>query len=63
MACQQQKGLISTGIYEVIQIVEHFRVTNKTFVVVQCKPLDRCNDLCEKKRTIAVAEGQNLNYA
>ena len=57
------KGLIPTGVYEVIQAVEQCRITNKTFVEVQCKPLDCCDDLCEKKTTIAVADGQNLKYA
>jgi galactokinase len=63
MACQQQKGLIPTVDYEGIQAVEECRIAHKTFVEVQCKLLDRCSDLCEKKRTIAVAERQDLKYA
>jgi hypothetical protein len=63
MACQQQRGLIATGIYEVIQTVAQCRITNKTFVEVQCKPPDCCNNLREKKRTFAVADGQDLKYA
>jgi hypothetical protein len=57
------KGRISTGVYDVIQVFEHCRITNKTFVEVQCKPLDCCDDLREKKPTIAVAGRQDLKYA
>jgi hypothetical protein len=58
-----KKRLIQLAFMKLFRPVEQCRISNKTFVEVQRKPLDCRDDLREKKRAFAVAEGHDLKYA
>jgi hypothetical protein len=49
------RWLILAGVQEFAAVIQPRLIATKTFVEVKPKPLDRCNDLREKKCATAVA--------